>query len=75
VFVPAAAVAAALSATCCCCPGTRLNVAGEAVTPVGKPLKATLTLDEKPPTLATLTITFPLLPVSRLRLVGVADIE
>lgn len=48
IAVPAAAVDAAMSVTFCAAPGIRVSVAGLAVTPVGRPLMATVTVPEKP---------------------------
>jgi hypothetical protein len=55
--VAAVTLAAADNMTFFWLPGTRLNVAGAAVTPAGSPLTAILTLDVKVLTAATLTVT------------------
>ncbi|MGA2084024.1 MAG: hypothetical protein ABSG60_00725 [Terracidiphilus sp.] len=75
VAVPAATEAAAVSVTCCRPPGVRLNVAGAAVTPAGRPLTAMLTLDVKTSTSPTLTVTVWLWPLFKVRLGGEAEIE
>jgi hypothetical protein len=72
---PAATVAATVKATCCWLPGAIVKVIGVAVTPVGKPVAVTSTLDEKPLELATLTDTFWLPPESTDKLVGVTEME
>lgn len=48
VVVATAAVAAAVIVVVCETPGCRDNIAGEAVTPAGKPLKPTFTVPENP---------------------------
>src|SRR6202012_3691432 len=46
--LPAAALLPAASVTLCGVPGVNVNVAGDAVTPAGRPLRATLTVPVKP---------------------------
>jgi len=71
--LPAAALAAAVTVTVCAVPGVRLSVAGFAVTPVGRPAIATLTIPVKPLAGAAFTlICCPVPPGTSEMLAGVA---
>jgi hypothetical protein len=57
VALPAAAVEAVLSVTFCAVPGVNVSVAGFAVTPLGSPVIATVTVPLKPFTAVARTLT------------------
>jgi hypothetical protein len=74
VALPAAAVEAAVIVTFWAVPGVSVNAAGVAVTPAGRPMRATATGPENPLTaLAVTLIGIPAAPAIRLRDAGDAE--
>jgi hypothetical protein len=72
ITLPAAAVEAAVSVTFCAVPEIRVSVAGFAVTPVGSPVMATITVPVKPFTGTAFTlICCPAPPATSVTLTGV----
>jgi hypothetical protein len=57
VALPATALVGAVTVMVCAVPGTRVSVAGSAVTPVGNPVIATVTVPVKPLAGVALTLT------------------
>ena len=75
-MLPVAAVDDAVSVTFCEAPGVSVRVEGLAVTPVGSPAMATETAPVKEFSAVAVTCTAePLVPATRLRDVGVTEIE
>ncbi len=68
--VPMVAFAAAVNVTVADAPGVKANVAGDAVTPLGRPLIETAMLPAKPVLVAAWTVTNWLPPSATDRLVG-----